>query len=315
MRVLLALDGSAASDSARRLVGSLSWPEGSVINVVGVVEPIVDVFGGLNAYPGAAAELEPAAQEGLAAVLDDACEALRAPGLIVRRAVVIGRPASVILDEALALRAELIVVGSRGLGPIKSMLLGSVSDEVVDHAPCPVLVVRSARVASILIGVDGSAASSGAVAFLTGTPVFRGRPVEVLAVGARFRPVASLDLGRRSTSGTPDVLVDREHTEATAAAAAGMLSRQGYQVRWSVAAGDPADEIIEAASSFGSDLIVLGSRGMSGLDRVLLGSVSRNVLLHAPASVLIVREPIRERASEPATEESRSSRVATLAMS
>ena len=74
-------------------------------------------------------------------------------------------------------------------------------------------------------------------------------------------------------------------------------------LHWMISVGDPAHEIIEAASNMGCDLIVMGSRGLTGLDRIFLGSVARNVLQHTRASVLIVREPVRERLPERPREE------------
>jgi nucleotide-binding universal stress UspA family protein len=125
------------------------------------------------------------------------------------------------------------------------------------------------------------------------------RPIEVITVGSGTdRPSSaplsvvsdlafeSFEQGRRE---------DREHAESIAASAAQRLRDDGYHTRWSISNGSPAHEIIEAAKSFDSGLIVMGSRGHTGLARILLGSVARNVLLHTSASVLIVREPIRTR--------------------
>ena len=301
MRVLLAIDGSPASDAARRLVASLPWPEGTILHVVGAVEPVVDSFAGVAAYPGVAVDAEPPFEATLSGLLDEACTSLEAPGRIVRRSVQVGRPASVIVDEATAMRAEMIVVGSRGLGPMKSMVLGSVSAEVVDHAPCPVLVVRRPQIASVLFATDGSASARGALAYLASLRCLADRPIEVISVGARAPMIATLGLGggpERMPTPNP-VIADRDHVEAKAASAVETLLASGHPARWSVTAGDPAHEIVEAAEAFGSDLIVMGSRGNTGLNRILLGSVARNVLLHSTASVLVVREPIREKAEEP----------------
>jgi nucleotide-binding universal stress UspA family protein len=71
-------------------------------------------------------------------------------------------------------------------------------------------------------------------------------------------------------------------------------------VRWTIAAGDPAHEILQAADQLGCDLIAVGSRGHTGLTRIRLGSVARNVLLHTHASVLVVRGPVRVRSEDPA---------------
>ena len=302
MRVLLAIDGSPASDAARQLVASLPWPQGTILHVVGAVEPVINSFAGVSGYAGAAVDLEPPFEATLSSMLDDACRSLEAEGRIVRRSVHVGRPASVIVDEATAMRAELIIVGSRGLGPMKSMVLGSVSAEVVDHAPCPILVVRRPRVATVLFATDGSASARGALTFLASLRCLADRPIEVLSVGARAAQViaASAFVTAPDQASIPNpVLADREHTEARAASAVEALRASGHPARWSVAAGDPAHEIVEAAEAFGSDLIVMGSRGNTGLNRILLGSVARNVLLHSTTSVLIVREPIREKAEEP----------------
>jgi nucleotide-binding universal stress UspA family protein len=300
MRVLLALDGSPASDAARRLVASLPWPEGTFIHVVGAIAPMIEAFTGFPGEAGLIVDVEPPSTGGLKAILDEACESLEAPGRIVRRSIVSGRPASVIVDEATALSAELVVVGSRGRGPMRSMVLGSVSAEVVDHAPCPVLVVRQPVVTSILFATDGSASARGALEFLAAARYLGDRPVQVLSVGQR--PGTATPIEALYDSARPvvyrDSVVDREHVEAKAAHAVQVLRAAGHPASWTIAAGDPAHEIVEAAMGFRSDLIVVGSRGNTGFDRLLLGSVARNVLLHSSASVLIVREPIRERATE-----------------
>jgi nucleotide-binding universal stress UspA family protein len=307
MRVLLAIDGSATSISACQLVGSLTWPEGTVIEVVAAAhEPPVDVFG-TPVVPLAGATSGTDGAPFLETALDAAAEMLRRPGRIVCRSLLAGRPASVIVDRAEASRAELVVVGSRGLGPLKSMLLGSVSAEVVDHAPCPVLVVRRPELGSALLAVDGSASAGAAVTFVRGSHFLAGHPVEVFGVApsaTRPPPVAMAGVSAGVTDAAYDsyeaqIAGDRERVAIIAAEAVEDLRAGGLNARWSISQGNPAHEIIEAARSFGSDLIVLGSRGHTGLTRIVLGSVARNVLLHTHASVLIVREPQRVRTPEP----------------
>ncbi len=305
MRVLLALDGSPSADAARQLVGSLAWPEGSVIDVVGVMEPVWEALAPLIvATPGvvvgepADEALDRQAREDLERILDEAVAALASPTLTVRRKVLEGRPATLIVDAAGDLRAELVVVGSRGRGPLRSMVLGSVSAEVVDHAPCPVLVVRRPVAESVLLAVDGSASSQAAVTFLGLNRILAGRPVEVLSVAhatevpSAFPPAGITEQAFEAYR--ERLREDRSRAEAVAAEAGRKLEDNGYPTRWSISTGDAAHEIIQAATSFGSGLIVMGSRGHTGLTRLLLGSVARNVLLHTSTSVLIVREPVRE---------------------
>jgi nucleotide-binding universal stress UspA family protein len=309
MRVLLAIDGSATSVSASQLVGSLRWPEGTIIEVVAAThEPPPDVVGTtVMPLPGATngADPEPFIETALA----DAVEMLRGPGRIICKSLLAGRPASVIVDRAGASRAELVVVGSRGLGPLKSMLLGSVSAEVVDHAPCPVLVVRRPALSSVLLAVDGSASAGAAVTFVRGSHFLAGHPVEVFSVAPSATPPPPVTIAGVSDAAYDSyearIASDRERVAVIAAEAVEDLRAGGLHARWSISQGNPAHEIIEAARSFGSDLIVLGSRGHTGLTRIVLGSIARNVLLHTHASVLIVREPQRVRTPEPVEDAAR----------
>jgi nucleotide-binding universal stress UspA family protein len=302
MRVLLALDGSASADTARNLVASLSWPEATIIRIVGVVEPLSAVLIGAAGYAATEAE-DRRVGETLDDRLREAATRLAAPGRTIETRLLHGRPASEIVEQAADLRANLIVIGSRGLGRVASMLLGSVSAEVVDHAPCPVLVARASSIGPVLVAVDASDSAKRAVDHLCDAPYLAGHPLHVLSVGPMLSdglPSWTLPLddapGRQATYDRHAEV--RLHTEASAARAAEELARAGFDVRWTAAAGDAAHEIIEAARDLSCDLIVMGSRGLTGLDRLLLGSVARNVLLHAPTSVLIVREPVRERVPE-----------------
>jgi nucleotide-binding universal stress UspA family protein len=302
MRVLLAIDGSATSDTARELVASFTWPEATIIRVVAVVEPMSAVLVGMPS-PYVATEADDAAiVESLERRLAEAAERLAQPGHPVETRLLHGRPASEIVDEASDLRADLIVLGSRGLGPLRSMLLGSVSAEVVDHAPCPVLVARDASIGPVLVAVDGSPTARSAVEHLAGATYLRGHRIHVLSVGPELRgsrPTWAMTMTEPAAMTVEGLVAeDRRRTELQAARAAEELQRSGQDADWTIGAGDPAHEIIEAAAQFGCDLIVMGSRGLTGLDRIRLGSVARNVLLHSPTSVLIVREPVRERASE-----------------
>jgi nucleotide-binding universal stress UspA family protein len=303
MRVLLAIDGSAPSEAARNLAASLRWPEGTSIAIVAVVEPLAVVLAEPASYE-IAADNDRAVSAALGARLADAAAALEAPGRIVETMLAEGRPASVIVEKAREFRADLIIVGSRGLGRLRSMVLGSVSAEVVDHAPCPVLVARGPSVGKILLATDGSASARLAVDHLGATRYLAGHRVDVISVGPVVHGVTAFWYQAPAMiESTARVQADhvaeaRHETESRAASVAQELRLEGVDAHWTISVGDPAQEIIEAAAHMGCDLIVLGSRGLTGLDRIFLGSVARNVLLHTRASVLIVREPVRERSPE-----------------
>jgi nucleotide-binding universal stress UspA family protein len=179
-------------------------------------------------------------------------------------------------------------------GSRESMLLGSVSSEVVDHAPCPVLVARDERLGPVVFADDGSPSARFAEAVLTRWPLFAGLPITVVTVAQDGFPYVAA-LAPMAYPGVIDQYAETiEEQERLAreesTAAAGRLRAAGFQATDFLRDGDPAHEIVAVARERGAGLIVIGSRGQTGLRRLILGSVARNVLLHAPCSVLVVRE-------------------------
>lgn len=292
MRILLAVDGSAASLHARDLVASLAWPQGSTIRLISTYDPPIGWF-----TPGPmTADWLASTDEALRRQAEDALAAMATPfsdrGWLVDRQVVAGRAATEILSAADGLHADLIVVGSRGRGPIRSMLLGSVSAEVADQARCSVLVARGPRASRLLVTTDGSECSATVGHVVTAWGVFRGLEAVVLSVAPVDSPtfemmVSLYTMGSESIAGRREELLARHRGYAVDLART--LTDGGIPAAANLQAGDAAHEILRAAGQRDTDLIVTGSRCLHGLDRWLLGSVSRNVLVHADASVLVVR--------------------------
>ena len=311
MRVLLALDGSATADAARRAVASILWPRGSVVHVLGVID--FDLAAGtLSGAPSSGTRAGDT--RAIERVVGSASASLQKDDLASDATVVCGRPASVIVEHALELRADLVVVGSRGRGPFASLLLGSVSAEVVDHAPCPVLVVRAPLDGPALVAVDGSSSADAAVAYLVANRAFSDRPIEVVSVTHPPGYESAWDVAGLSVAALEALderqKLERCELEGVAARSASRLRAAGYRARWSLVEGHAPKQIIETAAGLGCGLIVMGSRGMTGLKRILLGSVARAVLLHSTASVLIAREPLREDEREWIKERQASARIA-----
>lgn len=293
MRIVIGIDGSASSLEARDLVASLSWPEGTTVTLITVFELPTAWLGDPALTAG---EWVFAAADELRADADRQLTELAVPledhGLHVDRRVVHGRAASVILDLAKELSADLIVLGSRGQGPIASMLLGSVSAEVAEQADCSVLVARGPRVARLLVATDGSECAGIIPDELAAWGVFKDLPATCLSVTPVDSPAFKLMVSLYAMGSEPLEAQQRELAEAYrrhAAVMADDLSATGIPTQAEVRAGDAAHEIIGAAEAHDADLVVTGSRCLHGLDRWLLGSVARNVLLHTRASVLIVR--------------------------
>jgi nucleotide-binding universal stress UspA family protein len=201
-----------------------------------------------------------------------------------------------IVERARRWRAQVIVLGSRGRGALRSALLGSVSREVVQQAHCPVLVARGKVRAPrrLLIGLDGSVRSRRAVGFVSRLqPSANGR-VTLLAV---VEPSRSPSIGRlpasiRAVLATELAALNRERLRLArreVSAAARRLTRAGWTVEKVVRRGLPLSELLKIASTNRADIIVVGARGAGGLTRALLGSVAEGTLAHAPVSVLIVK--------------------------
>lgn len=294
MRIIVAFDGSAAAIDAVALVEAITWPTDSVLRVVSVIEPTLSMAGPY--YRGAA--LAPEVDEAITAytrdTLQGAVERLRASGRTVEGEVLRGRVASAIIDDARDFRADLVVVGSRGHGTIASLLLGSVSSEVVDHAPCPVLVARTTDLTRVVFATDGSPSAQAAELILSEWPMFAGLPIRVVSVADIVRPwttgIAPTMYGQVLDAYAAELRDAKIEHEGIAADTATRLRDDGRVADTEVRAGDAAEEIIAVVEQQRANLVVLGSRGRTGLTRLLLGSVARNVLSGSGASVLIVRD-------------------------
>lgn len=148
MKILLATDGSKQSDDAIEILKSFNLGEGDEIRIISVVDMAVplaiDIYGG---YLPDTSEMEKTAREHAVKILEETCVKLM--GICENKAITItsdvlfGSPESRIVETAEETKTDLIVVGSHGYSRWERLLLGSVSQSVVQHAPCSVLVVRS----------------------------------------------------------------------------------------------------------------------------------------------------------------------------
>lgn len=280
MKVLYATDGSDSALQAQNLIASIPWAAGTRLLALHVVP-----WSGLGMTTAADAEVRRAVEDTLGATR----KALAGAGREVESVVKVGRPASTIVDDAREIEADLVVLGSRGHGAVASALLGSVAAEVVDYAPCPVLVARSDRLTGVVLAHDGSPGASQAEAILLTMPFLRSLPIRV--VSAWNVPLTHFGdpTGASVISGDLyDELMRGARTFATEVAqeAAVRLKSAGLTATAQVAEGSAAEAISSAAGP--NDLIVMGTRGQTGLARLLLGSVARGVLHHAHSSALFV---------------------------
>lgn len=286
MNVLLATDFSPGAVRARDLARTLSYPEGTVLEVLHVLDPegvdLVAAFAGLP--PDRTRELEREVAR--------FAEPLRNGLRWIRPRVRVGDPARQIARHAHESRADLIIIGSRDRGSLAATLLGSVTAAVLDRVHVPVLVARTPAIEHIVFAEDGSADAAGAAQQLT-SPLFADATITVVSV-------IPLPLPWPGTAGVfPHVddydayLIGRTHARTRAEAAVAerveVLRKAGRRVTGEVREGGVAAEILASARSHGADLIVAGSRGQTGLSRLFLGSVTRALLGEARTSLLIGR--------------------------
>jgi nucleotide-binding universal stress UspA family protein len=138
MKVVVGVDGSDGSRKALRWAATEATARGDDLELVHVWEaPQAYAPLGLGSYPLDPEPIQDAARNVLEDLVDEARQV--APTIDVRGELIQGSPAQALLDHART--ADLLVVGSRGMGGFKSLLLGSVSQQVVQHAPCPVVIV------------------------------------------------------------------------------------------------------------------------------------------------------------------------------
>ena len=293
-RIELAYDGSQGAELAVSLVAGLPWAPGTIVRVVTAVPDVLEMRSAWGRLiVGDPGRLEGELESGASSALEAPRGRLASAGLTVETAAVRGRPPQAIVADTTDWGADLVVVGSRGLGPASAALIGSVSEEIVDGAPCPVLVARRDAVRGIAFATDGSPCAEATERLLALLPIARQVPVTVISVAHVIRAWA---FGIAPTM-VGEVLRDQAEQEDAARAAhaeiaraaAGRLAAAGIDARAQARSGDAASEVLAAADAAGADLIVMGSRGRTGLRRLVLGSVARKVLHRSPGSVLIVR--------------------------
>ena len=142
---------------------------------------------------------------------------------------------------------------------------------------------------SIVVGTDGSDTAQKAVDAAVELARLSGAQLEIVSA---YEPVSRARLRDEKRQVPADLqwmVNPREEVDATLADAAERVAESGVEPRTYAREGDPADAILDVAEELGSDLIVVGNKGMTGAKRFLLGSVPNKVSHHAPCSVMIIR--------------------------
>ncbi|MFF2775936.1 universal stress protein [Streptomyces sp. NPDC058052] len=263
--VVVGVDGSAMSLAAVEAAATAAARRGAALRVVHAEAPIKPRL--MVPDPASRALVQEAATHALAV----------APGVAVTTNVVTGDVVHVL--EAASQAADLIVVGSRGMGGIAGLLLGSTAVSLAARSHCPVMIVRekhraSADTGPVVLGVDGSRDSDEAVDVAFTEAALR--RAELVAVHA-WQP------GKDPAGARPES-AERMLVQATADRA---VTHPDVTVRRDLVGGTEREVLLEASKT--AQLLIVGARGRSGLAGLLLGSVSQDVMTHAHCPVITVR--------------------------
>jgi nucleotide-binding universal stress UspA family protein len=205
-----------------------------------------------------------------------------------------GTPSQVILDRAEKIGATAIVLGTRGLTGLRHLLLGSTAQRVVHGAPCPVLSVhpgdlgRHREIRTILVPTDFSKDAELAIVTAHRLLAPLERDARLILLNAYNLPIEYTAYGPIPTSVNylEDTGLEAERRLYETAQA---LRREGLTVETVARQGDPAHAIAEEAEKRGADLIAMGTRGLTGLRHLLLGSTAERVVEYAPCPVMTIR--------------------------
>ena len=283
LRVLVATDGSRDARAAIAATLNFPWPDGTRVRVISARRTGAEYRKSI---------LLTALDRGAEKAAESGRRTLSRRWPDVEADVVDKTPTRGILDAAARFRADVTVVGWRGHGAVRRLLMGSVSRGVVRGSTCAVLVVpRAQRVRTIVVGFDGSPTAKRALALVgrLAAPqdgrVTLVHAAELMPIPSGFVPGAAAvarEVRRQNT------LRARTATRALARAAAG-LTRRGWHPSTVVRHGEPLRELLGALAASRAQLLVVGARGTSGVRRLLLGSVAEGALSRSPVAVLVVR--------------------------
>ena len=283
-KILVATDGSKSAARAVGAAAAMPWPEGSEVRVVSVGDPLEGMPETIAAHR--------ARNEKVLAV---AHARIEKGGRSVSSAVLFGSPAKTILEAASDWPAGVIVVGARGLGAVRGLLLGSVSSAVARAAACSVLVVKSEVRAPIraVMAVDGSNDARAAARRLAELRAPRNavtvvrvvEPPQVKSLGLLPRRIAGA-IRSEIASASEGV---RKEAERSVRDVAGIFLDAGWNVEAVVRSGIPSAEVVAAARKANASLVAVGPRGVTGLARILVGSVAERLLFAQGISLFIGR--------------------------
>ncbi len=297
MRILCAVDGSEFSGWGIQALTALAGKEPEHVALLHVInKPVLRSV--KYRHPAAEKRAIAAMEKAGELVLREAeraakvalGQAVTGPGTKLHKVLAYGPIASTVAQQARRWKADLILMGSRGLSDIKGFLLGSVSRRVASMAPCSLLVVKGPTPAleRLTLAVDDSKHSRAAARFLRSQILSETAAITI--VSSAENPVTDLAARYLSESQLAELTEPvLERSASLVEALRDDFIKEGYSVTTRVHMDHVIDTIVKQVEADHADLLVIGSRGLTKSERLHLGSVSESLLRHAPCSVLIAR--------------------------
>jgi nucleotide-binding universal stress UspA family protein len=294
LKVFIALEASSGVEAALSDLKRAGMPpqvEAVVLSVADVILPSTDQPRDEQTPRSVLEQIEQARARGLQAVeqaraiADHGQHSVETvPHWAVRAEAVADSPAWAIVRMAEEFQADLIVVGSHNRSALGRLMLGSVSQSVLHHAATSVRISRCPRSASVPIrliaGDDGSPDAVAVLSALASRAWLGGTTVHLItAVDQVLTMVALSRAGAQATDWIKQ-LNERSVTKLRAA---------GLAVSPLVAPGDPRRILLEEAERLNADCLFVGARGLRGIERLFLGSVSSAIAARAQCSVEVIR--------------------------
>lgn len=219
-----------------------------------------------------------------------------APDIKIGYVIAEGSPIDMLLD--MSSDVTMIVMGSRGLGGLSGMVMGSVSAAVVSHADCPVVVVRSDnhvtetnKYGPVVVGVDGSDVSQRATEFAFEEAQARG--AKLVAIHTWMDMQVQASLAGLAAAQQEWEIIEKEQTTLLKDRLQPLLERfPDVEVEMVITRDRPVRALEDCAHN--AQLLVVGSHGRGGFRGMLLGSTSRALLQSAPCPMVVVRPNEKE---------------------
>lgn len=284
-RLLLSTDGSEFSEGAIREAIRLAKRCGSKLTVLRVIETNPEFEA---TAPSVLEKMEKEVRKNL----EDVRSRAEKEGVACEVSIHEGEDSyRYIVDEAAARKSSLIIMGRRGRKGFRRLVMGSTTAWTIGHAPCSVMVVpRASQVEfkSIVVATDGSKYSAAAASEAIGIAKRNNAKLTaVAAVPADIAIPTDVDFAAIQREKLADQ--EMQAAEKNAKAVKEAAQKEGVTAQAFVMTGKPADAIIETAKDQNADLVVVGSHGRTGLDRLLMGSVAERVIVLANSAVLVVK--------------------------